>query len=225
MPTEEKNLENQIRAHILEHADGPGSRIETEEQLARRFNVSRYRVRNVLTGMVQQGVITKSPRRGTVINTLNTETITNNLMFNYQVTNANLYEAIEARIVIELSIIPLVVRRITPGEIFIMNSCIEKMLANKKKPRIADQADMEFHTAMLGASRNNLLQSYTQIISQLFRKVDYREKYWTEETIQRLALEHRSILEAIQNGNTAQATERLKQHLHYATRIEMNGAS
>jgi DNA-binding FadR family transcriptional regulator len=221
MLIDEKNLGDQIKAHILKHANGPGTRIETEEQLAKRFNVSRYRVRNVLTGLVHQGVITKSPRRGTVINTLDPETITNNLMFNYQVTNANLYEAIEARIVIELSIIPLVVRRITPGELFVMNSCITKMLQNKKQPRIADQADMEFHTAMLKASRNNLLQSYTQIISQLFRKVDYREKYWTEETIQRLALEHRSILEAIQNGNTAQATERLKQHLHYAMRIEM----
>jgi GntR family galactonate operon transcriptional repressor len=206
----------------LKHSGGPGSRIETEERLAKLFKVSRYHVRKVLTGMVQQGIITKAPRRGTIINTLNTEAITNNLMFNYQVTNANLYEAMEARIVIELSTIPLVVRRITPGELFTMDSCINKMLENKDHPQIADAADMEFHATMLKASRNNLLDSFTLIISQLFHKTDYRQKYWTAETIERLAREHRSILEAIQNGNTGQAVERLKQHLHYATRIEMN---
>jgi len=218
-----QGLEYLIRTYILEHANGPGSKIETEEQLAKRFAVTRYRVRNVLNGLAQQGVITKTPRRGTVINTLDTHTISDNIKFSYQVTNSNLYESIEARIVIELATIPLVVKRITPAEIFEMEGCISKMLKNKYEPRIADEADMEFHAAMLKASGNHLLNSFSQIIAQLFHQTDYRRKYWNTETIERLALEHRSILESIQDGDTDLAIARLKNHLHYTNKIELDG--
>ncbi len=218
-----QNLETQIRIYILEHANGPGSKVETEEQLAKRFNVTRYRVRNVLNGLVQQGVITKTPRRGTVINRLDTSIISDNLKFSYQVTNSNLYESIEARIVIELSTIPLVVKRITPAKISELEHCIEKMLAHKHEPRVADEADLEFHAVMLMASGNQLLNSFSQIIAQLFHQTEYRRKYWDPETIERLALEHRSLLEAIQDGNTDLAIARLKTHLNYTNKIELDG--
>jgi len=222
--SDRQELDLLIRSYILEHARGPGSKIETEMQLAERFNVTRYQVRNVLNGLVQQGVITKTPRRGTVINQLDTHAISDNLKFSYQVTNANLYESIEARIVIELSTIPLVVKRITPAEIFFLEGCVEKMLRNKYEPQIADEADMEFHAAMLKASGNQLLNSFSQIISQLFHKSEYRRKYWNTETIDRLALEHRALLEAIQDGDTELAVARLKSHLNYTNKIELQGA-
>jgi GntR family transcriptional regulator, transcriptional repressor for pyruvate dehydrogenase complex len=220
---ERQSLEEMIRAHILEQAKGPGSKIETEVELAKRFNVSRYQVRNVLSGLVQQGVITKTPRRGTFINKIDAETISNTLKFNYQVSNFNLYESIEARIVIELSTIPLVVKRITPSEIVELEGYIQKMLDHRHEPRIADEADLEFHAAMLRASGNQLLNSFSQIIAQLFHQAEYRRKYWNTETIERLAAEHQSILEALQDGDAEAAIARLKKHLNYTNRIEMDG--
>jgi len=80
---------------------------------------------------------------------------------------------------------------------------------------------MEFHAIMLKASGNSLLNSFSMVISQLFHKVDYRRKYWNTETIERLALEHRSILHAIQDGDTELTIRRLKDHLHYTQKIEM----
>jgi len=218
-----QSFELKIRTYILEHANGPGSRIETEEQLAKRFDVTRYRVRNVLNGLVQQGVITKTPRRGTFINQLDTNLISDNLKFSYQVTNANLYESIEARIVIELSTIPLVVKRITPAEIFEMENFIKKMLDNKDEPQIADEADMEFHAAMLKSSGNHLLNSFSEIIAQLFHQTDYRRKYWNTQTIERLASEHQGVLDAIQDGDTDLAITRMKSHLNYTNKIERDG--
>ena len=221
--TKQQDLQELIREHIIQNADGPGSRIETEEQLAKRFDVTRYHIRKVLNGLVQQGMITKTPRRGTFINYIDTNAISNILKFSYQVSNFNLYESIEARIVIELSTIPLVVKRITSAEIVEMEGFIKKMLMKKLEPQIADEADMEFHAAMLKASGNQLLNSFSQIIAHLFLQVEYRSKYWNTATIERLALEHRSILEAIQDGDTELAITRLKSHLHYTKKIELDG--
>ncbi|MFA6732906.1 MAG: FCD domain-containing protein, partial [Sphaerochaeta sp.] len=198
-------------------------RVETEEQLAERFQVSRYQVRNVLNVLVQQGVITKTPRRGTFINHFDSDVISDAIKFNYQVSNFNLYESIEARIVIELASIPLVVKRITPNQIYELEMIVEKMRNNSSLPQVADEADLEFHAAMLRCSGNQLLNSFSQIIAQLFHQVDYRRKYWNTETIIRLADEHRQILEAIQDGDVDLSVSRLKKHLNYTNRIEMDG--
>jgi DNA-binding GntR family transcriptional regulator len=77
---------------------------------------------------------------------------------------------------------------------------------------------------MLRSSGNQLLNSFSQIIAQLFHQVDYRRKYWNTETIIRLADEHRMILEAIQDGDVDLTVSRLKKHLNYTNRIEMDGA-
>jgi len=217
-------LEEQIRKYILESTNGPGSRVETEEQLAARFQVTRYQIRSVLNVLAQQGVITKTPRRGTFINDFDTDIISDAIKFNYQVSNFNLYETIEARIVIELASIPLVVKRITPSQIYELETIVEKMHSNSSLPQVADEADLEFHAAMLRSSGNQLLNSFSQIIAQLFHQVDYRRKYWNTETINRLADEHRMILEAIQDGDVDLTVSRLKKHLNYTNRIEMDGA-
>jgi|GEM_PF-546919 GntR family transcriptional repressor for pyruvate dehydrogenase complex len=217
-------LEEQIRKYILESTNGPGSRVETEEQLAARFQVTRYQIRSVLNVLAQQGVITKTPRRGTFINDFDTDIISDAIKFNYQVSNFNLYETIEARIVIELASIPLVVKRITPSQIYELETIVEKMHSNSSLPQVADEADLEFHAAMLRSSGNQLLNSFSQIIAQLFHQVDYRRKYWNTETIIRLADEHRMILEAIQDGDVDLTVSRLKKHLNYTNRIEMDGA-
>jgi len=208
----------------LESTNGPGSRVETEEQLAARFQVTRYQIRSVLNVLAQQGVITKTPRRGTFINDFDTDIISDAIKFNYQVSNFNLYETIEARIVIELASIPLVVKRITPSQIYELETIVEKMHSNSSLPQVADEADLEFHAAMLRSSGNQLLNSFSQIIAQLFHQVDYRRKYWNTETIIRLADEHRMILEAIQDGDVDLTVSRLKKHLNYTNRIEMDGA-
>lgn len=217
-------LEEQLRKYILESTNGPGSRVETEEQLAARFQVTRYQIRSVLNVLAQQGVITKTPRRGTFINDFDTGIISDAIKFNYQVSNFNLYETIEARIVIELASIPLVVKRITPSQIYELETIVEKMHNNSSLPQVADEADLEFHAAMLRSSGNQLLNSFSQIIAQLFHQVDYRRKYWNTETIIRLADEHRMILEAIQDGDVDLTVSRLKKHLNYTNRIEMDGA-
>lgn len=218
------HLEEQLRKYILESTNGPGSRVETEEQLAARFQVTRYQIRSVLNVLAQQGVITKTPRRGTFINDFDTDIISDAIKFNYQVSNFNLYETIEARIVIELASIPLVVKRITPSQIYELETIVEKMHSNSSLPQVADEADLEFHAAMLRSSGNQLLNSFSQIIAQLFHQVDYRRKYWNTETIIRLADEHRMILEAIQDGDVDLTVSRLKKHLNYTNRIEMDGA-
>jgi GntR family transcriptional regulator, transcriptional repressor for pyruvate dehydrogenase complex len=216
------DLSDRIRAHILEKGYTPGTRIETEKELAELFNVSRYKIRTILGALVQQGVLTKSPRRGTYVNEFDPVTASKDLWFQYQLGSYNLNEFIEARIVVEQAIVPLVVRRITPAQISGLQEAIDRMIEQKHTPKHADTADQDFHIRLIEASGNELLSSFSSVITLLFHQESYRSKYWNPDTVERLAREHQLILNAVVDGDEELALERHREHLSFRQRITRN---
>jgi DNA-binding FadR family transcriptional regulator len=214
------DLNDRIRKYILNSCRKPGEKIETEHELAAIFKVTRYQVRNVLGGLVQQGILSKSPRRGTVINNFDPAIVSNNLNFAYQISHSNLYEYMEARMVVELAAMPLIIKRITPAKIAEAEEIIMRMIRLRNDPPKADQADRDFHLLLLAACGNQLLASFSAVVSGLFHYVEYRRKYWTPSTITKLAEEHRGIIEAIKLGESNLAVRRMENHLHYRQKIE-----
>jgi GntR family transcriptional regulator, transcriptional repressor for pyruvate dehydrogenase complex len=215
-----QDLSDRIRKYILNSCRKPGERIETEHELAALFKVTRYQIRNMLSGLVQQGILSKAPRRGTVINHFDPAIIADNLNFAYQISNSNLYEYMEARMVVELAAMPLIIKRITPVKIAEAEEIIGRMIRLRNDPPRADQADRDFHLLLLGSCGNQLLASFSAVISGLFHYTEYRRQYWSPSTITRLAEEHRRIIEAIKLGDAALAVSRMENHLHYRQKIE-----
>ena len=217
-------LREQIRAHIFRDDRRPGDRIETEEELSAAFEVSRHQVRRVLNAMVQQGLLTKSPRRGTFIRHFDPSIAASNLKSSFQVSNFGLGEYIEARLVIEQAVLPLAIRRITPGQIAQMKESIDRMVALEDEPEKADEADRDFHMILLSSCGNEILSSFSTIVSMLFHDSTYRKRYWNRTTIDRLAREHRRILKAIAAGDTETALKLHAQHLHYRQKLDLDFA-
>lgn len=215
-----QELDAAIRDHLLEKGARPGERIENELDLAARFGVSRYKVRSVLNALVQQGVLVKYPRKGTFVRQFDAKSLSDDLQFRYKISRFDLHESIEGRIVVELAVLPLVVRRATPGQLAQMEEAVERMRRARNAPEQADKHDLEFHVLLLKACGNELLASFTTVLSMLFHDPEYRRKYWNPETISRLANEHRQILEAIREGDVDLAVERHKAHLHYREKID-----
>jgi DNA-binding FadR family transcriptional regulator len=216
----DKDINEKIKEHLLKKGYGPGERIETENTLAQMFKVSRHSIRKVLDAMMHQGVLVKYPRRGTFIKDLDTKTIGDNLRFSYEISRYNIYEYIEARIVIEVAVLPLVVRRITPNDIAELQETINRMFRYKDTPKRADKADRDFHFKLLKACGNGLLASFSNLISQLFSASEYRRKYWKPNIIEKLAKDHQLILDAITIGDLELAVQRHKDHFHYKQKIE-----
>lgn len=52
--------------------------IETETELATRFNTSRYKVRQALSTLVQMGMLERAPRRGSLLKNVTRVVLTTN---------------------------------------------------------------------------------------------------------------------------------------------------
>ena len=108
------NLFEQIRDHLQEQAKN-GERIDTETELAKRFGVTRYRIRKELDILTQMGILVRTPKRGTTVREVGANSLRNQIQMRFDVANFDVQEFIEARALVECSLMPLVSRRITPA--------------------------------------------------------------------------------------------------------------
>ena len=155
-------LYQRVRAHLIGLGLQPGDKIEPEIELAKRLGVSRHHIRQVLTAMVQGGILDRVPKRGTVIRAFDSSSLSDHIRFQFEVANFDVAEFKEARILVERAALPLTVRRITPSEIVQVEETIERMIEFQEQPEKADVYDRDFHVLLFRASGNRLLESFTR---------------------------------------------------------------
>jgi len=206
------NLAKRLRQHFLAMRYRPGDRIETETELARSFNVSRARIREATTALCQQGLLSRRPRIGTRICQLDTVALGEDLAFRFQMAGLDTADAAEARRVIELAVLPLVVKRVTPSGIAKLQDMLSYMETHLDQPEEADRADRDFHIQLLQACGNQTLQAFAAVIQELFHE-SVRRQFRTREKFQKALDQHRALLGAIKEEDTEKALAILGEHL------------
>ena len=93
---DEEALFRDIHHHILRQAKA-GERIDTETELATRFNVTRYKVRKALSVLSQMGVVDRAPKRGMTVNALGPKNLSAQIQVQMDIANFDIREFIEAR--------------------------------------------------------------------------------------------------------------------------------
>ena len=145
---DEEALFRDIHHHILRQAKA-GERIDTETELATRFNVTRYKVRKALSVLSQMGVVDRAPKRGMTVNALGPKNLSAQIQVQMDIANFDIREFIEARQLIEVNIIPLAIRRMTPALLGRLEDAISRIEANASNSAEADRWDREFTFSFL----------------------------------------------------------------------------
>ncbi|ATA19738.1 DNA-binding FadR family transcriptional regulator [Gibbsiella quercinecans] len=213
---QEHSIEQKIKQYFISLDLKPGDKIETEVTLADKFGVTRYRMRQTLDAMVSAGILERAPKRGTIFKGFDTGSLSEHIKFQFEVSRFDSFEFKEARILMERAIIPLAVRRITPSQISMIELTITNMLLHKDDPQQADTYDRDFHLLIFSACGNHVLSAFSGVIQTLFRSSEYRHKYWSPEYVEKIADEHKLILQAIKKGDALAAVAALDAHLGYS---------
>jgi GntR family transcriptional repressor for pyruvate dehydrogenase complex len=206
------SITEMVKNYIIEKEFKPGDQIDTEKELAELLNVSNYQIKKAYDSLTTQGILTRSPRRGTHIKEFDPLSLSSNLLFLYRIMKLDVYEQLEARIYLETAIAPLVVKRINPAQLSELEATVEEMRRNANNPKLADRADCAFHVLFVQASGNALLSTYSVVITHLFEDEQYRSEYWKTERILAIADEHQQIIEAIKLGDVDLCISRLHAH-------------
>ncbi|MFR9801938.1 GntR family transcriptional regulator [Pseudonocardia sp. RS010] len=212
---------DRIRADILRGAIGPGERL-VEEQLTRRFGISRAPVREALRLLGQQGLVEHLPRRGVRVTELSARDMT---------------ELFGLRDALERYAVDTALRgggRPDPEKLAVLERAVERIERAAGADEHGDhphgdhrdraavdhtvvdraEAHREFHLALVAlAGHRHLLRVYEPVIMQLQL---YMAANMRREAAQRSPAEgahrHRHLYEAVTSGDADAVLTALASH-------------
>lgn len=225
-------LVQQVLAVLKKEIDAgrfpPSSRLPAEQVLAGELGVSRPVVREAISQLKADGVLTTRKGSGAYVAANPAGNV-----FRLPVTGAaatddrddpaqhNLLHLFELRFWTEIAAAEMAALRRTPDDLAAMRTAIQAMEDSKDNFRAASAADVALHHAIAGATHNPYLQAFTEFVGgQLLqtREVAWKNSASHAGGSSAAQREHGAIYAAIEAGDAMAARTAARAHLLAAAR-------
>ena len=181
-----------LRREIIEGVLKPKEKI-FEEDLAKRFNISRSPIREAFRILESEGLIIIVPRRGAYVSDIDEEDI----------------ERInDIRIVLEGLCVRLACRNITGEGLEQLSTIAAKMTAAGEKNNYQEyfKLNKKFHTTIYEFTQNNYLNKMLSTLSELSHRYRFYVSYFTlKSQIRQLDKWHSELIEMLRKKDEKQA--------------------
>ncbi|MED4602241.1 FadR/GntR family transcriptional regulator [Paenibacillus validus] len=197
---------DQIKSNIITAKWKPGDKIPSENELCQMFNVSRVSVRSAIQKLRAVGIITTHHGKGSFVSPSINESILNSFIPVMNLSEQEFLDMMEFRETIEFKCIDLAVERAEEKDIQQIGQALQKMIANKDDFVKYSQSDLEFHFAIVRASKNELFLKLMNAVKDAYY-------YYLEELNRVFGVNEESLqghiaqYEAIRNKDAGKAKE------------------
>ena len=208
-----RKTESLIRAlqnYIIDSGLKPGMPIMAEREMASRFGVGRYSLREALRVAQAQGLIEINQGCRPRVAEPSPQAAAQLLSLNIRRSVQTLTHLIEARIYIECGIARYAAQRRTEAHVRALSRTIADMQSHKQDTKLCVDRDLEFHSILLEAAGNEVFQIMLQPVAELLR--ESRDKTMAVD-VDRAISGHQAILDAVRVGNPDQAEQAMRSHL------------
>ncbi|MFD0043633.1 FadR/GntR family transcriptional regulator [Pseudarthrobacter scleromae] len=200
----------------------PGTRLPAERQLAASLSVGRSAVREALAALEILGVVVVRPGSGTYLRDGVSELLPKTLSWGLMLGEPRTRELVELRSGLEIQAVELASTRVTDEALNRMRHNLETMSKNLDNYSAFVEADALFHREIADCAGNAVLGELLQSIRSLLRI--WVDRALADEDHAETALqEHTAILQALESGNPATATEAMRSHMVTASRRLLAG--
>jgi DNA-binding FadR family transcriptional regulator len=212
-----QQVADQLKEQVITGELAAGTRLPNEAELARLFGVSRSTVREALKLLASQHLIdtTRGVTGGSFVSSPDAVTVAENLggtlglLVNTQ--NMSVANLLEGRLFLEPSAARVAAERADAEMLEALRSTTES--TSELAPSHGFVVHWDFHTTLVAATGNPLLQLMCQPINQVLRTRLHRDRI-AREVWDRVDADHVEIYRAVADGD-ADAAERLtREHLH-----------
>ena len=195
----------EIRRKILSAQIPPNVRLK-EDYWAKKLSVSRMAIRETLTRLLGEQLVTLGPKGGYFVNSL---------------SSADIRQIRELREVLELGALRLASENITKEQISKLEQICNDFTAMVEQGYYAGacEADLRFHEILLESSGNEkLLHAYLNSHIPLFHQRLSKSNN-SEDDYELTDKEHRAIVKALKDKALAQAEKVMKMHFARGARM------
>jgi DNA-binding FadR family transcriptional regulator len=214
-----------IKELIVAERLGPGHRLPSEHELCRQLEVSRLVVREALQGLMAMGLVTVRHGKGAYVADPGAGRVAELLTFGLAGDAVAFRQLLELRLILECGAIDLATAGATGTDLAPLRSALEAMRQAASDGRSLEDADRDFHRAILMVSGNAALARLAPVIDEFFRlkaRACPPSIGWRPAGAE--VVEHAAILSAIEGGNARAGRERLRAALAiYAVAVDDAG--
>lgn len=212
-PVRRVNLTSQVmesvKAYIAANDLRPGDRLPTEKELTLTLGVSRNILREALKSLQALGLIDIRVGDGMYVCDFDYSNVVTHISFALSRNEQELVHFIEARLIIEVGALDLVVQRVGEqalDDLEAMNDC----LIAARTVETAAALDLDFHRALLAVAGNPVVSEFANFLGQFF--MEARHLVNTDAKVH-TAKGHRELIDALKRRDAALAKEIMRRHI------------
>ena len=212
-PVKRVNLTAQVieslKAYIVENNLTPGSRLPTEKELTTKLGVSRNILREALKSLQAVGLIEIRVGDGTYVADFDYSRIMSHISSVLARKRQDLRYFIEARLIIEVGVLDLVIARVEEADI----ARLEEIMAGHDN-QTDDQGverDLLFHRTLLDIARNPVITEMGAFLVRFFMEAHFfvGDPVRTSRTVS----SHDALIEALRARDVKRAKSLLRAHI------------
>jgi DNA-binding FadR family transcriptional regulator len=219
-PSASEQVADDIRLHIQRQGLKPGDRLGREEDLARRFGVSRPTLREALRLLASANLLraTKGPGGGIFVALTAEEgmahVVTTSVASLLAADAVNLDELLEARMLAEVPLAGLAAQRADAEQVDAMRKLIDESETLDEDDERLGEIDRELHRRITEAAGNRLAAAFSGWVVDVLQPVlEARLKPAIVQSA--LVQQHRDLLRAIERSEPVEAERAMREHLLY----------
>lgn len=205
------DIKNSILVGIIK----PGEKIPGEYELAEKYSVSRFAIREAMKKLDSMGLITIRHGVGSFVNELAPESFMKPLLPMLMLNDNDIERIFEARLPLEVQAIALCVERSTEEEKAEIGEKVRQMeqaLLDNEFEKY-NSLDVEYHLLIARASQNLIIYEVLRTLQDLL-KVSMKRVFDAPESKERSIKRHRLMFDAIVNREKELAKQLMTLHIN-----------
>jgi len=204
----------------------PGSTLPNLDQLASALSTSRLSIREEIKVLVGKGLVSSTPRRGTVVRPRDQWSRLDADVLSWQIGEvpnaAFVRNLFEMRRLIEPEAAAMVATRATREAVAEVERALARMAAAESRTAESIKADLDFHHAMLRGTGNEFIAAFGPIIeTSLMTTFRIQRDAWSDP--KNFVPSHAAIVDAIVRGDADDARRTTLSQLEKAEADAMDG--
>jgi DNA-binding FadR family transcriptional regulator len=215
-PARKVDVADDLERRILAGEFRPGDHLPSERELCSQYGVSRPVIREVLAGLVETGFIEVHPGRGSYVREVAVDDLSMSLTRAATRAGITARDLVFARVGLECSAVELAASQ-PSRPIEELRASLE---AHDRATTVVSmaQTDLDFHEAVVAASRNPVLMLMfgairTQVFSLMLRSHSDTTVHEAGEPM------HPLIVDALEKGDPERARALMRRHLELALEL------
>lgn len=216
--TPESTNQERVKQYLIEHGYRADMPLPPEPSLAKTLGISRASLREAISGLQSQGILSARHGRGTFVSKYNFDSLVRSLTFHIKLDRVSnpaavsdeLAELVEMRELIESALVAELIDEYVRADILALYAIADQMMVKAERGEEYMQLDWRFHTALYRRSGNSMLLKLLDSFWLICHEV--RIPSPSREMLVEVARLHRNVVDAIAARDAKAASAAMRAH-------------